>query len=141
MRDWRDAGVNRYSLGVQSLDPFFLKILDRAHSREDVFVGLEFFNQNDMNYSVDFMLGLPASREKKRDILGELETILRYRPDHVSLYILTLKEGHSLFRRLADEDWVEREYLEVAGYLQGGGGIPITRFPISPNRGKSPGTT
>ena len=121
LRDWREKGVNRFSLGIQSLDPFFLKILDRIHSPEDIFAGLEFFNQNNMEYSVDFMLGLPASKEKKRNILRELETILDYRPQHVSLYILTLKEGHFLFKQLAEEDWVEQEYLEVAGYLQSKG--------------------
>ena len=121
MRDWWEIGVNRCSLGIQSLEPFFLKTLDRVHSLEDIFASLEFFNKNNINYSIDFMLGLPASREKKRDILGELEQVLYYEPKHISLYILTLKEGHSLFEKLADEDWVEGEYLEVASYLQSKG--------------------
>ena len=64
---------------------------------------------------------LPGSKEKKRDVLGELEIVLRYRPEHISLYILTLKKGHSLFKQLAGEDWVEREYLEVSRYLQSEG--------------------
>ena len=118
LKDWLEMGVNRCSLGVQSLDPFFLKNLDRIHSPKDIFESLEFFNQNNISYSIDFMLGLPSSREKKRDILGELEAALHYRPEHISLYILTLKEGHSLFKKLADEDWVEREYLEVSRYLE-----------------------
>ena len=118
LMDWRETGVNRCSLGVQSLDTFFLKRLDRIHSPDDVFASLDFFNQINMEYSVDFMLGLPSSRDRKRNILRELELILKYRPDHISLYILTLKEGHSLFAQLADEDWVEWEYMEVCQYLQ-----------------------
>ena len=121
LKDWWELGVNRCSLGIQSLDPFFLKILDRVHSPDDAFESLEFFNQNNISYSIDFMLGLPASKERGRDILGELEMVLGYKPEHVSLYILTLKEGHSLFKKLADEGWVEREYLEVAEYLKGEG--------------------
>ena len=117
MRDWWGMGVNRCSLGIQSLKPFFLKVLDRIHSPEDVFESLEFFHRGGVDYSVDFMLGLPFSRGKKRDVIGELEEILNYQPQHISLYILTLKEGHSLFSRLADEDWVAGEYLDVAEYL------------------------
>ena len=117
LQDWQEAGGNRYSLGIQSLDSFFLKTLDRIHSLDDVFASLEFFHQSGVDYSIDFMLGLPASREKKRNILGELERVLEYAPEHISLYILTLKEGHSLFKKLADEDWVEKEYLAVCDYL------------------------
>ena len=121
LRDWRGMGVNRYSLGIQSLEPFFLKVLDRIHSPEDVFESLDFFHREGVDYSVDFMLGLPFSRSKKRDVVGELEKILCYQPQHISLYILTLKEGHSLFKKLADEDLVAGEYLSVSEYLRGKG--------------------
>ena len=115
---WRETGVNRFSLGIQSLDNFFLKVLDRVHSLKEVYQGLELFAEEGVRFSVDFMLGLPFSQERERNVLQELETVLKYSPSHISVYILTLAKGHPLFKSLADEAWVEREYLEVSDYLK-----------------------
>lgn len=117
LKAWQDFGINRYSLGVQALRSDYLKILDRVHSMEDVFDTLEYFNKNDLNFSVDFMLGLPWSQAKERNVLEELDDILKYNPDHLSLYILTAKGGYIYKNELPEDNYLENEFLKVSERL------------------------
>ncbi len=114
-------GINRFSLGIQSLDARFLKVLDRYHDLNHVHETLEYFSKNDFNFSVDFMLGLPFSEEYKRDIEGELKEILKYKPKHLSIYILTTKTNYVHKNHLPSEEWIETEYLKVSEFLRSHG--------------------
>jgi len=118
---FKDIGVNRFSLGIQALDSRFLKALDRVHNFDDVHKTLQKFNEMKSNFSVDFMLGLPFSKEWNRDVLKELEEILKYEPSHISLYILTVKEHYVHYDKLPDDEWIENEFLKVSEYLQSRG--------------------
>lgn len=121
LKAWQDLGVNRFSLGVQSLDSRFLKLLDRVHSLDEVHSTLEQFGAMGVDYSVDFMLGLPNSKDLGRDIVRELEEILSYAPSHLSLYILTTRGDYVHAQGIPDEDWIAEEYLKVAEYLKSKG--------------------
>jgi oxygen-independent coproporphyrinogen-3 oxidase len=114
---WREFGINRFSLGIQSLRMDYLKVLDRVHSVEDVFETLNYFNKSKFNFSVDFMLGLPHSKTMNRDVLKELQEILAFEPSHISLYILTAKSNYKFKNDLPDEEFLESEFLSVASYL------------------------
>ena len=118
---WQSTGVNRYSLGIQSLDSNFLKIIDRVHNIDDVFDTLNFFSSNELHFSVDFMLGLPFSEKYNRDIIAELSEILKFNPEHISLYILTTKAGYVHRDHLPGEEYIEGEYLAVANFLESHG--------------------
>lgn len=118
IQKWREFGINRFSLGVQSLRSDYLKVLDRVHSLEDVFKTLSYFNELKVEFSVDFMLGLPWSEDKKRDIIAELNQILEFSPNHISLYILTAKKSYPHKDYLPEEDFLEKEYLLVAEHLK-----------------------
>lgn len=121
LEQWESIGVNRYSLGIQSLNQNVIKYLDRVHDVKDVHETLEYFHRRNVNFSVDFMLGLPYSGSLKRDVLGELSEALKYEPNHFSVYILTVKNNYTHFEALPDEEWIEREYLEVAEFLKKNG--------------------
>lgn len=114
LRAWEEIGVNRYSVGTQSLDPVYLKVLDRAHDRTETFSLLE--RLRGKNYSVDFLLGVPAAGSA-RDILRELEELLSYEPRHVSLYILQPAAGYKLRAKIPDDEKVAAEYLAVSAFL------------------------
>mgnify|MGYP000513021033 CR=1 FL=1 len=116
-----EIGTNRFSLGIQSLNPNFLKIIDRVHNIDDVFETLKFFNEEKLSFSVDFMIGLPFSEKYNRDIVSELKEILSFSPEHISLYILTTKAGYIHKDSLPSEEYIEREYLEVSRFLQSEG--------------------
>lgn len=118
---WEKAGVNRFSLGIQSLQKEAIKYLDRVHSIEDVYETLTFFKEKNANYSMDFMLGLPYSSEMKRDVIAELTKALEYNPSHFSVYILTVKDNYTYYKALPNEEWIEDEFMKVADFLKSKG--------------------
>jgi oxygen-independent coproporphyrinogen III oxidase len=119
---WKsEAGVNRFSIGLQSLREDFMKILDRYHGVSEVHSTLNLLRNMNANFSVDFMLGLPFSKEKSRDVIEELKEILDYEPKHLSLYILTVKNNYKYFKNLPCDSWIEDEYLKVSEFLKGYG--------------------
>jgi oxygen-independent coproporphyrinogen III oxidase len=118
---WEQFGVNRFSIGVQSLRDEFLELLGRNHTARNSHQALEYFADRGLNYSVDLMLGLPYSAKFKRDIADELNSILRYSPPHISIYILTTKPDYSHNGNLPDEEWIRQEYLLVSKLLVASG--------------------
>jgi len=117
LQAWREVGVNRYSLGIQSLNGQLLKSLDRIHSVNDVYQTLKYFSGHNLNFSVDFMLGLPFSDTFNRDVIGELDEVLSFKPAHLSLYILTAKGQYPHRNELPCDDFIADEYLKVSNYL------------------------
>jgi oxygen-independent coproporphyrinogen III oxidase len=123
VRKWVAAGVNRLSLGIQTLDNRFLPFLDRAHDGELALAVLgEIVKIPNVQVSVDFMIGLPhLEKAEHRNILKELEEILSYDIDHLSVYILTVKEHYRWYQQLPSEDFVANEYIEVSRFLKSRG--------------------
>jgi oxygen-independent coproporphyrinogen-3 oxidase len=116
---WQALGLNRYSVGIQSLDERFIKILDRAHSLEE---SHETLNQlKGTNFSIDFMTGLPDSKILNRSIKDELRRAIDYGPSHFSVYILTTKENYKHQAILPDDSYIADEYLEVCDLLHQNG--------------------
>ncbi len=114
---WKKIGMNRISIGTQSLHPDFLKIMDRQHSLQESLDLLKFCQENDWNFSLDFLLGIPFSKEKKRDIISELDLLLAYRPKHISLYILNARSKYPHIQNIPDDEYISEEYLQVSDYL------------------------
>jgi putative oxygen-independent coproporphyrinogen III oxidase len=88
---YRAAGVNRVSLGVQSLDDASLKSLGRMHSAADALAALAIAKRNFARVSFDLIYArqgqaLPAWRD-------ELTSALIHAQDHLSLYQLTIEPG------------------------------------------------
>ncbi|XP_070251021.1 radical S-adenosyl methionine domain-containing protein 1, mitochondrial isoform X2 [Myotis yumanensis] len=93
------AGVNRLSIGLQSLDDTELQLLGRTHSASDALQTLaEARRLFPGRVSVDLMLGLPA--QQVGPWLRQLEELLRRCDDHISLYQLSLERGTALFTRV-----------------------------------------
>lgn len=126
-RAWREAGVNRLSLGVQTFDPEALRWMGRMHGPDGparaveaaVRAGIE-------NWSIDLIFGLPP--RFGRNWRGDLDRAIALGPAHVSLYGLTAEPATPLGRwvregreRLADEETYEAEYLEAADLLGAAG--------------------
>ncbi|MDF9393244.1 MULTISPECIES: radical SAM family heme chaperone HemW [Methylococcus] len=123
-KGFREAGVNRLSLGVQSFDDAKLTALGRIHDgRAAVEAAAMAREAGFINVNIDLMFGLPGQTiaEAKRDV----ETAIAQRPTHVSYYQLTL-EPNTLFHRFppalpeADAVWdIQRAgqaLLAKAGY-------------------------
>lgn len=118
---WSQLGVNRLSIGTQSLDAQFLKILDRAHDLDDSYLLLEKAKNSGINFSFDFLLGVPHSSRYQRNVIKELEHFLSFNPHHVSLYILNARSKYPLTEHLPDDEYIAREYLAVCAFLEANG--------------------
>ncbi len=118
---WKQNGLNRISIGTQTLDENFLKVMDRIHSLEETHRLLKYCSDNKWNFSLDFLLGIPFSKEKNRDILKELSELLFYSPTHISLYILNARSKYPLVESLPDDEYIREEYLKVSEFLRGQG--------------------
>ena len=121
MMAWREIGLNRISIGTQTLDPRFITIMDRSHSINESHELLSYCQKEQLNFSLDFLLGIPFSQEKKRDIKSELDQLLSYRPQHISLYILNARSKYPLIDALPDDNYIREEYLLVSDYLRSQG--------------------
>ena len=118
---WKDIGLNRVSIGTQTLDTEFLKVMDRVHSLQDSLILLEKMHKENWNFSLDFLLGIPFSHSKKRDIQKELDLLLSYSPKHISLYILNARSKYPHIQNMPDDEYIREEYLFVSQYLQSKG--------------------
>jgi oxygen-independent coproporphyrinogen-3 oxidase len=103
--DFRAAGINRLSIGIQSFNPRHLQSLGRIHDADDANRAVEIARKNFDNVNLDLMYALPDQmlEEARKDI----ETAISYRAAHISAYHLTL-EPNTLFHRypppLPDDD-------------------------------------
>ena len=88
---WRDAGVTRISLGAQSMDRGELRRLGRRHGPEDVARAVEAARAAGIgSVSLDLLYDVPDSTEERW--AATLDAALALRPDHLSLYALTLDD-------------------------------------------------
>lgn len=94
-------GVNRFSLGVQTFDSWFLKKSGRSHGVKDSLKDLTLFQENKLNFSLDLMFGLP--RQTLSKLKEDLETAMSFSPPHISLYNLTIPKDHDLSTNRASE--------------------------------------
>jgi len=103
---YREAGVTRLSIGVQTLHPRGLKVLGRAHRAhvpEEAMAAARAAGFTNVN--LDFIYGWPGQVLEDWEL--DLDTALAWQPEHLSLYALTLEPGTPLARA------VERGLLSV----------------------------
>ena len=90
-----DAGINRLSIGVQSMDEGMLRLLGRPHKAQDsLHVAFLAREAGCANINLDLMWGLPG--QSVRQWLQTLKDVIRMTPDHISAYGLTLEPGTPL---------------------------------------------
>jgi oxygen-independent coproporphyrinogen-3 oxidase len=140
----RSLGFNRISLGIQSMQGSELRFLGRRHTAEQTLHALDEVRSAGFDrMSLDLIYGFSADPMVPHRILWEstLEKVLRFEPDHLSCYMLTI-EGDTPFKRLfsegkpalpSEEEGEElfvftSEFLEEHGFLH----YEISNFARSP---------
>jgi oxygen-independent coproporphyrinogen-3 oxidase len=126
--DLARAGVNRVSLGMQSLDDDALRFLGRAHDLDEGLMALGTAQSAFRRTSFDLIYALPGQTEEKWR--SELEEALSFGTDHLSLYQLTIEPG-TRFAALAakgelapfDPDGAAGLY-ELTAAVTAGAGLP-----------------
>jgi len=124
---WKELGINRISVGVQSLNDSVLQKLNRLQKATDVYALLEKAPHYFDNISVDVILGLPGvSKIEWKELLAKIVT---WKITHLSMYILEIHDSTPLFFNVkskkvtlpCDEEVVElyhwsREFLAENGF-------------------------
>lgn len=89
---YRDFGINRISVGIQSFQPRLLKFLGRAHSADEARRALEVVTRAGFdNFSCDLIYANPG--QTLSDMAADLDEAITFTPPHLSAYNLTFEEG------------------------------------------------
>lgn len=100
---WQQAGINRLSIGVQSLDDQVLAKLNRHQKVADVYNLLNLVEGQFKALSVDLIIGLPGvSHEQWKQMIKEIVT---WPIQHISMYFLSIHENTPLYKRLIDNEF------------------------------------
>lgn len=120
---YREAGVNRLSMGIQSFNDTHLQALGRIHSAAEAQRAIAIAQQHFDNFNLDLMYALPG--QTLDEAMQDVKTALSFAPQHLSCYHLTL-EPNTLFYHnppsLPDDDASSdmqqhiEEMLGAAGY-------------------------
>ncbi|MEE1027678.1 MAG: radical SAM family heme chaperone HemW, partial [Agathobacter sp.] len=136
---YRNSGINRLSIGLQSADDEELKILGRIHTFDQFLKSYEGARVAGFdNINVDLMSCIP--RQNTQKFVNSLNKVIRLKPDHISAYTLIIEKGTPFYNRykfdlvkqqaglkpdeLPDEDEAYKIYkttqtiLKDAGYIQ-----------------------
>ena len=128
LQDYKNVGINRLSIGLQSTNDKLLKQIGRIHTYQEFLNTYKMANKVGFkNINVDLMLGLP--NQSIKDLKNSIEQVNLLQPNHISVYSLIVEEGTKL-KKLIDEGkltlldeelerqmyWYVKNKLEQDGY-------------------------
>ncbi len=97
-QDFRAAGINRLSLGIQSFQDEQLRALGRVHDADEAHAAIEIVRAAGFdNFNIDLMHGLPGQTEA--GATADLSAALAYNPPHLSWYQLTVEPNTVFYKR------------------------------------------
>lgn len=112
---YREIGINRLSLGIQSFDPKQLQRLGRIHDSDEACNAINIAKQAGFtNLNIDLMYGLP--QQTIEQAVQDLKTAISFQPQHISWYQLTIEPNTVFYSRppvLPHDDNIIA--MEVAG--------------------------
>jgi putative oxygen-independent coproporphyrinogen III oxidase len=103
LQAYQNAGINRFSFGIQAFQPALLAACGRAHTVDDIARSLDYIQQARIsNYSLDLISGLPHQTiDQWQD---SLQQAIAYGPTHISTYDLTIESGTVFGKRYRPGD-------------------------------------
>lgn len=130
LKELREAGINRISIGIQSLNDRLLERIGRAHNAERALHAFEKARRAGFsNINCDLMFGLPEQTEAQA--LSDLTRVIALKPDHISWYQLTIEPNTFFYTyrpRLPDDDAIWRWQSKGIRLLQENG---YERYEVS----------
>ena len=94
-KDFKSAGINRLSMGIQALNDNDLKFLGREHSAREAISAIETASKIFDNYSFDLIYARPS--QTIENWKNELNQAIKLSPNHLSLYQLTIEKGTKFY--------------------------------------------
>ena len=115
----KETGLNRLSIGFQSLDPELLKTLSRTHNIDDCFTTFQNARIAGINnISIDMIYNIPGQSLNRW--LDELKTLVKLDCDHIAIYPLTLEKGTPFYNQVqSDEIQLPNSHIEEEMFIQG----------------------
>lgn len=126
---YKEAGINRLSIGLQSVQEHVLKVIGRIHDYEKF--AETYCTARELgfgNINVDLMIGLP--KQNVSDVEKSVQQVIELDPEHISVYSLIVEEGTNLAKKIEEgtlvlpkedierkEYWAVKKMLEEAGYV------------------------
>ncbi|MBQ3394201.1 MAG: radical SAM family heme chaperone HemW [Firmicutes bacterium] len=131
LEGYRKAGVNRLSIGVQSVSDTQLRILGRLHDRNGAERAFRLAREAGFeNINGDVMLGL--SNYTKKEMTDTIDFLIDNGVTHISAYMLKVEEGTPFYddppENLSNEEELSEFYLEACSYLES---IGFRQYEIS----------
>ena len=125
-RGYREAGVNRLSIGIQSFNDTHLNALGRIHGGSEAKRAIDIAQANFENINLDIMFALPGAetRQTLQECEQDIDTALSFGTNHLSVYHLTL-EPNTLFHRfppMLPDDEVAADMQEMIARKLGSAG-------------------
>lgn len=126
---WKDVGINRLSLGVQSFDDEVLTFLGRCHDTEKAHRACELIGASYDNWSLDLIFGCKPSESWD----ASLRTALGYSPPHISAYGLTYEENTPFWKQrhaAVDDDISLEQYRKADAVLGDYNHYEVSNFAL-----------
>lgn len=115
----KDNKVNRISIGIETINDKFLKLLNRSHTKQDVINKIDLSKKYFDNINVDFMYAFP--NQTLDDLILDLEFFKTLDVNHISIYSLILEKNTKLYIDNVsplDEEVESRMYYYIINYLK-----------------------
>ncbi|OQX93803.1 MAG: hypothetical protein B6I17_01025 [Tenericutes bacterium 4572_104] len=117
-------GVNRISVGVQTLSDKGCIVLSRNHKREDIIKAIEVIQESSItNYNLDFIYGFPY--QTIESLKKDIQFIEKYKPPHISYYSLIIEDntilGYNISKNIIkplDDDLIADYAIYINGELK-----------------------
>ena len=128
LEDYKNSGINRLSIGLQTANNKLLKQIGRIHNYEEFLETYKIAREVGFNnINVDLIIGLPNQRIQ--DLKNSLDEVIKLSPEHISVYSLIIEDGTPIKTQiengklqLPDEEternmyWYVKNTLELNGY-------------------------
>jgi oxygen-independent coproporphyrinogen-3 oxidase len=127
LKPWRSLGINRISLGIQSLRDEVLRWMNRGHSGSEALAALKHLQEAGfLNLNVDLIYGIPNLSTEA--VLEDLQKILAFNPTHLSCYELTCEPRTAYAHQVKcgkisppPEERVCEQFLAISEWLESHG--------------------
>ena len=128
LQSYREIGVNRASLGFQTLDSKLLKLLTRTHILDDCIALYGNAREAEIeNISIDMLYNIPG--QSVTQWLNDLKTVVEMQPDHIAIYSLTAEKGTPFYTDIQNGDLsLPDAAIEGKMYKQGSQYLRDCRF-------------
>lgn len=126
--DYKKAGINRISIGLQSTENRLLKLIGRIHNYEEFLETYELAKEIGFtNINIDLMLALPT--QTLNELIESVNKIIKLKPEHISIYSLIIEDGTIMKEMIENKEiemveenlerrmyWTVKRILEKNGY-------------------------